>query len=456
MPPKEVYPIAEKFFIGPLEDLINRIHKNGDADIVYWRFPYLNAIEDLNAFFSYFISNFGAGEKWRKFQKSALTVIEGSIQGKGGNEKSLTAGFLSLDAFYWVDENFNLFRRFADRHNSLYIVDVANICNHPDLLQKILNKSRDFLLRPDARQIRIIKGRVGAKSTIPLEERKALYPFLFDFFQEAKKYEDRSVGVIFVCQSDCSTQNPFKIEVDENRSFIVVEACFRIMNKTMNKVVGFNSSDDAVAIELYRRLKNTDPRNPDLVKRGIVSFDLFFEYQGSLLYPVSYNPEEFFFSRSIERGVPARLSSKDSGMGKSITLQGILDPRETNEAPLLFTSAPRTSSPSIPLSFSSAPRLKESSQKTPELQPLGRAEGILRSLPLSVPRLSETSLRFSEPARPLPFSLGPSRSEVESRDSGLLIPLRPVTPLTFKSGPTRDPSQDALERLAFSTSGRSE
>lgn len=423
---KETYPIAEKFFIGPLWNLLDGIRINGDAYLSPWIFPRVDPINDLNEFLSFFIDNLGTGRKLIQFEKSVLKVLEGSLQKNGSDRKSLAAGFFSLDAFYWVDKNFNLFRRFADQHNSLYIVDVANLFNHPNILQKILEKSGEFLLRPSERQVQIIKERVGAKTVMPLEERNVLYPFLFDFFQEAKKYEDGSVGIIFVCQSDCGTKKPFSIEVDDERSFIVVEACFRVMGKTMNKVIKSNNSDnsdDAVAIELYRRLKS-----PNFVKCGIVSFDLFFEYQGSLFHPVSFNPEEFFFTSSSRRGFPLKL--QPTGSGRSLALRDNFKPRDSQEAPLLFSSEPTKK-----VGFGApTPRVSESHSSFSE-----------KTMPLSftpTPRVSESHLSFSEKAKPSLPSLERDHSEIESRGSGTLHSVRAAT-----SG-----EEDALEKIAFSAS----
>lgn len=423
---KETYPIAGYFFIGPLWNLLNRIHINGDANLFPWILPMVDPINDLNDFLSYFINNLGTGHKLIQFEKSVLKVLEGSLQKNGSDRKILTAGFLSLDAFYWVDKNFDLFREFADRHDSLYIVDVANLCNHPNILQKILEKSGEFLLRPSKRQVQIIEGRIDAKTVMPLEERNVLYPFLFDFFQKTKKYEDGSVGIIFACQSDCGTRKPFSIEMDDERSFIVVEACFRVMGKTMNKVIKSNNSDnsdDAVAIELYRRLKS-----PNFVKCGIVSFDLFFEYQGSLFHPVSFNPEEFFFTSSSRRGFPLKL--QPTGSGRSLALRDILKPRDSQEAPLLFSSEPTKK-----VGFGApSPRASKSHSSFSE-----------KTMPLSftpTPRVSESHLSFSEKAKPSLPSLERDHSEIESRGSGTLHSVRAAT-----SG-----EEDALEKIAFSAS----
>lgn len=194
--------------------------------------------------------------------------------------KSNSTGFLMIDAFFALN---NLWRRIIDmidrRPGPIIIVDVANTLNSRE---NVFNIHRTLLR---SKEIFPGKEEILAQTSNYLDDdglmdvgdRFAYWRFLLCYFRMTHwSNHGTEASFVFVNQGAMPGFNFSEVDVNDA---LWINVSFLLAGQGMHHILGYNGSDDAVIVEISRRLLELG-RTP-----VVVSDDSFSEFVSSIHRP---------------------------------------------------------------------------------------------------------------------------------------------------------------------------
>lgn len=180
--------------------------------------------------------------------------------------KLVSAGLLSVEAVREYNARYvDIIVPFARWYPRVYIVDVANMLRSNNLLA-IVTRIEEH---SNGDHLALIHAHIqrGLPQTNP-DDRIRFLEFFLSFMDLVNHFLGYTAGFIFVNQ--CHAVQELGIRSGPHYKWINVS--FALENERMHTITGFDGSDDAMMVEIHRRLRN------DGLNASIVSEDRFSEY----------------------------------------------------------------------------------------------------------------------------------------------------------------------------------
>lgn len=196
--------------------------------------------------------------------------------------KSNSTGFLMIDAFFAVNSLWSRIIHLANqRRGPVIIVDVANIVNSRETLgeihKTILRSEEIFPGKEDI--LAHVGSHLDDEGLVDVGNRFACWRLLLCYFRMMRRLNgETEASFVFVSQGVVPGFSFREVDVGDA---LWINVSFLLAGRGMHHILGYNGSDDAVIIEISRRLIEFGYNSI------VASDDSFSEFAGSIHRPPS-------------------------------------------------------------------------------------------------------------------------------------------------------------------------